>query len=125
MIFMMNKNGPAYIRNFLKDQGMPESFLMKLVKNSCCPTQVSEITNFTWDTDTGTRTTYQEAAEENNRVVLETALWFHDVFAELGAGTKGNSRRQAPPPETLFNLDEDRSVKMVHHCHEHAAATSA
>jgi hypothetical protein len=38
MIVMMNKNVPAYIGNVLKDQGMPESFLMELVKNSCCLT---------------------------------------------------------------------------------------
>jgi hypothetical protein len=93
MILMVNKNAPAYIGNVLRDQGMPESFLMELVKNSCCPTQVSEITNRTWDPDTGTLTTYQEAAEENNHVVLETALWFNDLFAELGAGARGNIRR--------------------------------
>jgi hypothetical protein len=34
MILMMNKNAPTYIVNILEDQGMLESFLMKLVKNS-------------------------------------------------------------------------------------------
>ncbi len=32
-------------------------------------------------------------------------------------------KKPAPPPETLFNLEEDRSVKTVHHCHEQAATT--
>ena len=44
-ILMMNMNVPSYIENALKDQGMPESFLIDLVKNSCCPTQVPEIMN--------------------------------------------------------------------------------
>jgi hypothetical protein len=58
MILMMNKNVPAYIGNVLKDQGMLELFLMNLVKNSCCPTQVSKIINFTWNPDTGTLNTH-------------------------------------------------------------------
>jgi hypothetical protein len=103
---------------------MPELFLMDLVKNSCCPTQVLEIMNCTWNPDTGTLTTHQEASEDDNCLVLETALWFHDVFAKLGAYAKGKPRRQALPLETLFNLDEDRFVKTVHHCHDQAAATT-
>ena len=36
------------------------------------------------------------------------------------------SKKTAPPPETLFNLEEDRSVKTVHHRHEEQqAATTA
>jgi hypothetical protein len=82
------------------------------------------LTNCTWDPDTGTLTTYQEAAEEKNCVILETALGLNDVFAEeLAASAGGNSRRQAPPPETLFNLNKDWSMKTVHCRHEQAAAT--
>ena len=120
-ILMMNMNVPSYIENALKDQGMPESFLIDLVKNSCCPTQVSEIMNCTWDPDTGTLTTHQKAAEEKNRVVLETALWFKDAFANLGTVVNGKPKQQAPPPKTLFNLNEYQSVETVHHRHEQAA----
>jgi hypothetical protein len=73
MILMLNKNVPSYIGNVLKDQGLPESFLLDLVKKSCCLTQVLEMAYCTWDLDTGTLTTHQEAAEEKNRVVLEMA----------------------------------------------------
>jgi hypothetical protein len=73
-ILMTNKNVPAYIENFLKDQGMPESFLMDLAKNFCCLTQVSEITNCTWDPYTGTLTTHQEAAEEKITLCWERHL---------------------------------------------------
>jgi hypothetical protein len=77
MILMLNKNIPSYIGNVLKDQGLPESFLLDLVKKSCCPTtQLLEMANCTWDSDTGTLTPHQEAAEEKNRVVLEMASWF-------------------------------------------------
>ena len=73
MILMMNKNVPAYVGNVLKDQGMPEDFLMELVRKSCCPTQISKMATCTWDSDSGSLTTQQETAEVNNHIVLETA----------------------------------------------------
>jgi hypothetical protein len=118
MILMMNKNVPAYVGNVLKDQGMPEAFLMELVKKSCCPTQISDMVSCIWDSDSGTLTTQQEEAEDKNRVVLETASWFKDAFADLGSTIDGKSKKPAPPPESLFNLEEDRSVKTVHHRHK-------
>ena len=118
MILMMNKNVPAYVGNVLKDQGMPEAFLMELVKKSCCPTQISDMASCIWDSDSGTLTTQQEEAEDKNRVVLETASWFKDAFADLSSTIDGKSKKPAPPPESLFNLEEDRSVKTVHHRHE-------
>jgi hypothetical protein len=123
MILMLNKNLPSYIGNILKDQGLPELFLLDLVKKSCCPTQLSEMANCTWELDTGTLTTHQEAAEEKNHVVLETASWFKEAFVDLGSRVDGKPKKPAPPPKTLFNLKDDRSVKTVHHCHEQAATT--
>jgi hypothetical protein len=122
MILMMNKNVPAYIGNKLRDQGMPELLLMDLVKNSCCPTQVTEITNCTWDPDTSTLTTHLKAADEKNRIILE-ASWFKDAFADLGSMVNGKPKQPAPPPKTLFNLNKDQSVNRVHHHHEQAATT--
>ena len=119
----MNKNVPSYIGNVLKDQGMPEAFLMELVRKSCCPTQLSEMANCTWDSDSGMLTTQQEKAEEKNRVILETASWFQDAFPDLGSTMSAEkSKKPAQLPETLFNLEEDRSVKTVHHHHEEAGS---
>jgi hypothetical protein len=97
---------------------MPEPFLMELVRKSCCPTQISDMATCTWDSDSGSLTTQREMAEENNRVVLETTSWFKDAFTDLGLTVNRKSKKTAPPPETLFNLEEDRSVKTVHHRHE-------
>ena len=72
----------------------------------------------------GTLTTHQEEAEEKNRVVLETASWFKNAFADLGSVVGRKLKKPEPPPETLFNLEEDWSVKTVHHCHEQAATTA-
>jgi hypothetical protein len=124
MILMMNKNVPTYVGNVLKDQGMPEPFLMELVRKSCCPTQISEMATCTWDPDSGSLTTQWETAEENNRVILETASWFKDAFADLGSTVNGQSLKTAPPPKTLFNLEEDQLIKMVHHRHEEQQAAT-
>ena len=34
------------------------------------------------------------------------------------AAKDGAGKKQAPPPETLFNLDGDRSIKTIHHRNE-------
>ncbi len=36
MIAMMNKNFPSYVGNVLKDQGLPDDFLMELFHRTCC-----------------------------------------------------------------------------------------
>jgi hypothetical protein len=124
MILMMNKNVPSYIGNVLKDQGMPETFLIDLVRASCCPTQVSEMANHSWDLDTGTLMTHQEEAEEKYPILLEMASLFKNAFADLGLAVDGKLKKPAPPSKTLLNLEEDRSVKTVHHHHQQAATTA-
>jgi hypothetical protein len=99
MILMMNTNVPSYIGNVLKDQGMPETFLIELIRASCCPTQVSEMANCRWDLDTGTLRTHQEEAEEKNRVVLETASWFKDAFADLGLAVDEKMEEASTAPQ--------------------------
>ena len=49
MIVMMNKNFPSYVGNVLKDQGLPDDFLMELFRRTCCQTMASEIPSTQWD----------------------------------------------------------------------------
>ncbi len=124
-VLMMNKNFPDYIGNVLKDQGLPEGFLFELVKQLCCPVMVSEINQCTWDSDTGSLTTKRDAESRKNEADLEKALWFKDAFANLGIASNGRAtEKQAPPPETLFNLDGDCSIKTIHQ-HNEAQPSSA
>ena len=112
MILMMNKNFPAYVGHVLRDQGLPDEFLMELFNRSCCPTMISEMGLCTWDPDTGTLTTPQESMESQNLAELEKAAWYKDAFEGIGS-TKMTAPR--PPSESLFNLDKDRSIKTIHH----------
>ncbi len=119
MVIMMNKNLPAYVGHVLKDQGLPDSYLLELVKRLCCPVMVVEINQCHWNPDSGTLTTKQDAETAKNKEDLEIASWFKDAFANLGIAAKGGAlKKQAPPPETMFDLNGDRSIKTIHHCNE-------
>ncbi len=46
-------------------------------------------------------------------------MWFEDAFANLGIVLNGRTtKKQAPPPETLFDLDGDHSIKTIHQCNK-------
>ena len=115
MILMMNRNFPAYVYHVLADQGLPKDFLMELFTRLCCPTLIAEMESCTWDPDTGTLTTPREATENKSLAELEQAPWFKDAFADIGRSSKAGPK---PPPESMFNLDEDRSIKTIHHRNE-------
>ncbi len=107
MVIMMNKNLPAYVGHVLKDQGLPDSYLLELVKRLCCLVMVAEINQCHWNPDSGTLTTKQDAKTAKNKEDLEKASWFKDTFADLGIVAKGGAlKKQAPPPEMLFDLAE-------------------
>ncbi len=116
---MMNENLPAYVGHILKDQGLPNSYLLELVKRLCCPVMVAEINQCHWDPDSGTLTTKQDTDTAKNKEDLEKVSWFKDAFADLGiAAKRGALKKQAPPLEMLFDLDGNRSIKTIHHRNE-------
>ncbi len=119
MVIMKNKNFAAYVGHVLEDQGLPETLLFELVKQSCCPVMVSEINQCTWDSDTSTLITKRDAKANKNEEDLEKALWFKDTFANLRIASKGGaSKKQAPPPEMHFDLDGEPSIKTIHQCNK-------
>ncbi len=122
MILMMNKNFPAYVGNVLCDQGLPEPFLMELFRRSCCPTMMAKMESCTWDANSGILTTLQETEENNNLAELEKAAWYKNAFENLGAAKQEGLK---PPPESLFNLNKDRSIKTIHLRNENRLAPAA
>ncbi len=114
MVLMTNKNFPAYIGNALRDQGLPNDFLLELLKRSYCPTLVLEMASCTWDSDFGILTTQWETNKNKHLDKLEKAAWFKDAFEDLVPATKGGPKRPTPPPKTLFELDGERLVKTIH-----------
>ena len=80
MVLMMNKIFPAYIGNALRDQGLSDDFLLELLKRSCCPTLVLEMTSCTSDSECDILTTQQETNKNRHLEELEKATWFKDAF---------------------------------------------
>ncbi len=120
MIVMMNKNFLAYVGNVLRDQGLPEDFLMELFRGSCCQTMISEIQSTSWDSETGSLTTAKELAQDKTITGLKKAAWFKDAFSDLNLNQSSKGTKQpAPPPEALFHLDGEWSIQTIHERHMH------
>ena len=77
MIVMMNKNFLSYDGNILKDQGLPDEFLMEHFGWTCYQTMVSKIPSTQWDSETGTLTTAKELVKDKttlNKAGLSTSF---------------------------------------------------
>jgi hypothetical protein len=92
MVLMTNKNLPAYIGNALRDQGLPEDFLMDLLKQSCCSTLFTEMGTCLWEPETGVLTTQRETNKNQHLEELEKAAWFKDPFEDLRLDKKGGPK---------------------------------
>jgi hypothetical protein len=118
MILMMNKNFPVYISYALEDQELSKEFISELVKRSCCTTKAMEIELCSWGRETAVLTTPSNKKAASNEAEMVLAPWFKDVFAKLNLAKKGRGNLPPPPPEMLFNLAEERSIKTIHHRNE-------
>ena len=72
---------------------------------------ISKMAVCTWDPDSSTLTTARKADERKNLAELEKASWYKNAFEDIGTVKRSNPK---PPPELLFNLDEDHSIKTIH-----------
>jgi len=118
MILMMNKNFPAYISFVLEDQGLSKDFISELIERSCCQTKAKEIQLCSWNQETLVLTTPRDKTATCDEEKMLQASWFKDAFAELSMVKKGKGKLPAPPPEMLYNLAEDRSIKTIHNRNE-------
>jgi hypothetical protein len=72
---------------------------------------ISEMGLCTWDLYSGILMTLREATKNKNLAELEKAAWYRDAFEDIDVAKQS---RPKPPPESLFNLDKDRSIKTIH-----------
>jgi hypothetical protein len=119
MVGMLNKNFPAYMGFYLRDNDFPEEFIKNLLKRLCCQTALKEADGCKWDSKTRTLTSKEDLASDKNDLDLRQASWYRDTFAELEIDPK-RKKKLAPPPESLFNrfdLDGARSMGTIHERH--------
>ncbi len=65
-------------------------------------------------TYSGILTTLQESADNQNLADLKRAVLYKNAFEDLGPAKQGSHKTPAPPPESLFNLDKDCSIKTIY-----------
>ena len=82
LILMMNRQFPAFCYHYLLGKGMDETFVRHLLKESCCPTLVSQIENCTWDEENKSIITAAQAEEDARLQELENAAWYKDEFGK-------------------------------------------
>jgi hypothetical protein len=116
IVGMMNKQFPAYAYYALKDNGLKDNFLIPLLQNSCDNTLTAGIQDCSWDSDKGILTTKDDLSREKDQTDLESATWSRNAFAALDF-VEDAPRRQAPPPEQLFNINSTSLVGTIHEKH--------
>jgi hypothetical protein len=113
MVLMMNRQFPAYCYHALQNANLDEQFVRSLLKEACCPTLVANIHSCVWDEDTKTISTPEQIADEKRMAEIESAAWYRDEFGKhMVDGMK--KAKSYTDPESLYNLDGERSVKTLH-----------
>ncbi len=123
IIGMMNKHFPVYKYHALRDNGLKDEFLIPLLQNSCNNTLVASIQDCQWDLAKGILTTKEDESIKKDQMALESASWFRNAFKALGIIGE-DKRRQAPPPEQLFDINSSSSVGTIHEKHMEIQKTS-
>ncbi len=70
MVGMLNKNFPAYMGFYLRDNDFLEEFIKNLLERSCCQTALKEADGCKWDSKTRTLTSKEELASDKNDLNL-------------------------------------------------------
>jgi hypothetical protein len=116
LIGMMNKNLPAFLFHTLKEQGLPDKFINKLLQKLCEATMLANMHRCKGDAANRVLTTEDELAQAEKNKAFEGAAWFRDEFGLLGQ-TARNQKRYAAP-KSLFNLDNTGLRRTIHDHHQ-------
>ena len=111
---MMNCQFPAFCYHYLLGKGIDETFVRHLLKESCCPTLVSQIEKCTWDEENKSIITAAQAEEDARLQELENAAWYKDEFGKQMVTNMKQLKHSYTAAESLYKLDGERSVKTLH-----------
>ncbi len=73
---MMNKNLPAFLFHTLKEQGLPDKFIDKLLQKSCKAAMLADMNHCNWDVVNRVLTTKEDIAQAKKNKAFEGAAWF-------------------------------------------------
>ena len=114
MIQMINKQFAGYMLHTLKDAGVDDAFISRLLRRAVDPALVHESHSCTWDKGKRVLTTPAELEESEEEKTIEQQPWFQDVVSQYEVKAGKKKGRTYAAPESLFDLDGERSVTTIH-----------
>ena len=112
MVESMNGNMAGFLLFYLKDQGLPSSFIEELVQTACDPALLHEAGKCTWDAKTCTLTTPRDEERKKEKEIEEMA-WYKDFHGAFMEESPRKGRKAQAAPEYLYDLDGKHSVKTL------------
>jgi len=128
MVARMNKNIAAYLYFVLQDEGIPEEFLKRLLKEACNVDIYEEGMTYTWDEENKTILSPKEVqGAEAAKAQQEEEAWYS---GERGNHMKEKAKKAVKKKaytrrEDMFDLDSVGSVKTIHESNARRAARAA
>ena len=113
MVALINKQAAVFLSNYLVDQGLPKSFVRRLVKASICPSKLHQMHLCSWDSKSMAISTPDDE-EEERLMAIEKASWYKDTFGDILKSAGKREHRDYAAPELLYDIDGEQSVKTIH-----------
>ena len=113
LVQMMNKQVAAFLYYFLLDASLPDVFIKVLLKETCDPALVKEISDCDWDSDTETLTTPEEKKQDEALDDLEGTSLYKNAFDLQELGIKTPKTTADKNPKALFDLDQMHSATQL------------
>ena len=113
VVTMMNKNLPIVLTSILRAQGFEHTVINNLIKVGVCPTQVAKMSNCRYDEKTRSVSFIQVDEQEKALESLTNAPWFKSTM-DISQLLRDKQKKDAPPPELLFDIDGTRSLNTIH-----------
>jgi len=115
LVMNMNKNFAVILKSILIAQCIKSDVINELLRTSVCPTHVAQMSNFTYDEKSRTLTSLKDNSQDKALEELSKAPWFQNKFdMNVLLNDKKKAKEDGPPPELLFNIDGERSLKTIH-----------
>ena len=113
IVAMMNIQLSVYLSNYLVGAGMGKIFVKALIQGAICLSLNHAAGACTWDSSKKTVTTSEDAEQERQQVLEETAWYKVEYCAHIS--TKGRQKKKEyASPEMLYHIDGEHSVKTIH-----------
>lgn len=128
MVARMNKNIAAYLYFVLQEEGIPEEFLKRLLKEACNVEIYEEGMTYTWDEEYRTILSPKDVqGAEAAMAEQEEDAWYS---GERGnhmneKGKKAMKKKAYTRREDMFDLESVGSVKTIHESNARRAARAA